>query len=224
MKNSIKSFSKARSRSSKKNKKILSIADKTIIWSEENFKDFKFLFSDSSKLNLEIGFGDGILLFDQSSNNPDESFIGIEVFETGIANTYSKIIKSNLKNLKLIQGDVAQILSKNKSKKIFDLIIILFPDPWPKSKHKKRRLLKSDFFIDLQSLLKKDGKIIIKTDWQDYAEEIIETLNKLEHKYDHICESNDLKEFKTKYEKIALKENRLINKFLIPSIEQSSSK
>ena len=66
------------------------------------------------------------MLFDQSSNNPDESFIGIEVFETGIANTYSKIIKSNLKNLKLIHGDVAQILSKNKSKKIFDLIIILF--------------------------------------------------------------------------------------------------
>ena len=218
MKNSIKSFSKARSRSSKKNKKILSIADKTIIWSEENFKDFKFLFSDASKLNLEIGFGDGILLIDQSLNNPDESFIGIEVFETGLANTYCKIIKSNIKNLKLIQGDVIQILSKNNSKKIFDLILILFPDPWPKSKHKKRRLLKSDFFIDLQSLLKKDGKIIIKTDCQDYAEEIIETLNKLKHKYDHIFESNDLKEFKTKYEKIALKENRLINKFLIPSI------
>ena len=224
MKNSIKSFSKARSRSSIKNKKILSIADKTIIWSEENFKDFNLLFNDPAKLNLEIGFGDGIFLFDQALNNPDESFIGIEVFESGLTKTYKKIKKSNLKNLKLINGDVIQILSTNKSKNLFDLIIILFPDPWPKLKHKKRRLLKSNFFIVLQSLLKKDGKIIIKTDWQDYAEEIIETLNKLEHKYEHICESNDLKEFKTKYEKIALKENRLINKFLIPSIGQSSSK
>ena len=167
MKNSIKSFSKARSRSSIKNKRLLSIADKTIIWSEENFKDFKFLFNDPAKLNLEIGFGDGIFLFDQALNNLDESFIGIEVFESGLTNTYKKIKKSNLKNLKIINGDVIQILSTNKSKNLFDLIIILFPDPWPKSKHKKRRLLKSDFFIVLQSLLKKDGKIIIKTDWQD---------------------------------------------------------
>ena len=98
------------------------------------------------------------------------------------------------------------------------MIIILFPDPWPKSKHKKRRLLKSHFFIVLQSLLKKDGKIIIKTDWQNYAEEIRETLNKLDYKHTHIYESNNLKELKTKYEKIALKENRSINKFLIPSI------
>ena len=218
MKNSIKSFSKARSRSSIKNKRLLSIADKTIIWSEENFKDFNFLFNDPAKLNLEIGFGDGIFLFDQALNNLDESFIGIEVFESGLTNTYNKIKKSNLKNLKLINGDVIQILYRNKSKNLFDLIIILFPDPWPKSKHKKRRLLKSDFFIVLQSLLKKDGKIVIKTDWQDYAEEIRETLNKLDYKYTHIYEINNLKELKTKYEKIALKENRSINKFLIPSI------
>lgn len=218
MKNSIKSFSKARSRSSLKNKRLLSIADKTIIWSEENFKDFNFLFNDPAKLNLEIGFGDGIFLFDQALNNLDEAFIGIEVFESGLTNTYKKIKKSNLKNLKLINGDVIQILSTNKSKNLFDLIIILFPDPWPKSKHKKRRLLKSDFFIVLQSLLKKDGKIVIKTDWQDYAEEIRETLNKLDYQHTHIYETSNLKELKTKYEKIALKENRSINKFLIPSI------
>ena len=218
MKNSIKSFSKARSRSSIKNKRLLSIADKTIIWSEENFKDFNFLFNDPAKLNLEIGFGDGIFLFDQALNNLDEAFIGIEVFESGLTNTYKKIKKSNLKNLKLINGDVIQILSTNKSKNLFDLIIILFPDPWPKSKHKKRRLLKSNFFIVLQSLLKKDGKIIIKTDWQDYAEEIRETLNKLDYQHTHIYETSNLKELKTKYEKIALKENRSINKFLIPSI------
>ena len=218
MKNSIKSFSKARSRSSLKNKRLLSIADKTIIWSEENFKDFNFLFNDPAKLNLEIGFGDGIFLFDQALNNLDEAFIGIEVFESGLTNTYKKIKKSNLKNLKLINGDVIEILSTNKSKNLFDLIIILFPDPWPKSKHKKRRLLKSNFFIVLQSLLKKDGKIIIKTDWQDYAEEIRETLNKLDYQHTHIYETSNLKELKTKYEKIALKENRSINKFLIPSI------
>ena len=146
MKNSIKSFSKARSRSSIKNKKILSKANKIFFITEDNFEDFKLLNKDPFKLNLEIGFGDGKYLFEQALNNPKQSFIGIEVFESGLANTYKKIEKFNTTNLKLIQGDVSEIFSKNKSKNLFDLITIFFPDPWPKSKHKKRRLLKKIFF------------------------------------------------------------------------------
>ena len=218
MKNSIKSFSKARSRSSIKNKKILSKANKIFFITEDNFEDFKLLNKDPFKLNLEIGFGDGKYLFEQALNNPKQSFIGIEVFESGLANTYKKIEKFNITNLKLIQGDVAQIFSKNKSKNLFDLITIFFPDPWPKSKHKKRRLLKKNFFLILQSLLKKEGKIIIKTDWQDYAEEIIETLKELKFNFDQESVNVDSKELITKYEEIALKEKRKIMTFLIPSI------
>ena len=218
MKNSIKSFSKARSRSSLKNKKILSKANEIFFITEDDFEDFKFLNKDPFKLNLEIGFGDGKYLSEQALNNPKQSFIGIEVFESGLANTYKKIEKFNITNLKLIQGDVAQIFSKNKSKNLFDLITIFFPDPWPKSKHKKRRLLKKNFFLILQSLLKKEGKIIIKTDWQDYAEEIIETLKDLKFNFDQKSVSVDSKELITKYEEIALKEKRTVMTFLIPSI------
>ena len=218
MKNSIKSFSKARSRSSLKNKKILSKANEIFFITEDSFEDFKLLNKDPFKLNLEIGFGDGKYLFEQALNNPKQSFIGIEVFESGLANTYKKIEKFNITNLKLIQGDVAQIFSKNKSKNLFDLITIFFPDPWPKSKHKKRRLLKKNFFLILQSLLKKQGKIIIKTDWQDYAEEIIETLKDLKFNFDQESVNVDSKELITKYEEIALKEKRTVMKFLIPSI------
>ena len=218
MKNSIKSFSKARSRSSLKNKKILSKANEIFFITEDDFEDFKLLNEDPFKLNLEIGFGDGKYLSEQALNNPKQSFIGIEVFESGLANTYKKIEKFNIKNLKLIQGDVAQIFSKNKSKNLFDLITIFFPDPWPKSKHKKRRLLKKNFFLILQSLLKKEGKIIIKTDWQDYAEEIIETLKDLKFNFDQKSVSVDSKELITKYEEIALKEKRTVTTFLIPSI------
>ena len=218
MKNSIKSFSKARSRSSLKNKKILSKANKIFFITEDDFEDFKFLNEDPFKLNLEIGFGDGKYLSEQALNNPKQSFIGIEVFESGLANTYKKIEKFNITNLKLIQGDVAQIFSKNKSKNLFDLITIFFPDPWPKSKHKKRRLLKRNFFLILQSLLKKEGKIIIKTDWQDYAEEIIETLKDLKFNFDQESVNVDSKELITKYEEIALKEKRTVTTFLIPSI------
>ena len=218
MKNSIKSFSKARSRSSLKNKKILSKANEIFFITEDNFEDFKLLNKDPFKLNLEIGFGDGKYLFEQALNNPKQSFIGIEVFESGLANTYKKIEKFNITNLKLIQGDVAQIFLKNKSKNLFDLITIFFPDPWPKSKHKKRRLLKKNFFLILQSLLKKEGKIIIKTDWQDYAEEIIETLKDLKFNFDQESVNVDSKELITKYEEIALKEKRTVMTFLIPSI------
>ena len=218
MKNSIKSFSKARSRSSLKNKKILSKANEIFFITEDDFEDFKLLNEDPFKLNLEIGFGDGKYLSEQALNNPKQSFIGIEVFESGLANTYKKIEKFNITNLKLIQGDVAQIFSKNKSKNLFDLITIFFPDPWPKSKHKKRRLLKKNFFLILQSLLKKEGKIIIKTDWQDYAEEIIETLKDLKFNFDQESVNADSKELITKYEEIALKEKRTVMKFLIPSI------
>ena len=218
MKNSIKSFSKARSRSSLKNKKILSKANEIFFITEDSFEDFKLLNKDPFKLNLEIGFGDGKYLFEQALNNPKQSFIGIEVFESGLANTYKKIEKFNITNLKLIQGDVAQIFSKNKSKNLFDLITIFFPDPWPKSKHKKRRLLKKNFFLILQSLLKKEGKIIIKTDWQDYAEEIIETLKDLKFNFDQESVNVDSKELITKYEEIALKEKRRVMTFLIPSI------
>tara|TARA_A100001011_G_scaffold307183_1_gene322440 strand:+ start:486 stop:1145 length:660 start_codon:yes stop_codon:yes gene_type:complete len=218
LKNSIKSFSKARSRSSLKNKKILSKANEIFFITEDSFEDFKLLNKDPFKLNLEIGFGDGKYLFEQALNNPKQSFIGIEVFESGLANTYKKIEKFNITNLKLIQGDVAQIFSKNKSKNLFDLITIFFPDPWPKSKHKKRRLLKKNFFLILQSLLKKQGKIIIKTDWQDYAKEIVETLKDLEFNFDQESVNVDSKELITKYEEIALKEKRTVMKFLIPSI------
>jgi tRNA (guanine-N7-)-methyltransferase len=218
LKNSIKSFSKARSRSSLKNKKILSKANEIFFITEDDFEDFKLLNEDPFKLNLEIGFGDGKYLSEQALNNPKQSFIGIEVFESGLANTYKKIEKFNITNLKLIQGDVAQIFSKNRSKNLFDLITIFFPDPWPKSKHKKRRLLKKNFFLILQSLLKKEGKIIIKTDWQDYAEEIIETLKELKFNFDQESVNVDSKELITKYEEIALKEKRKIMTFLIPSI------
>ena len=86
MKNSIKSFSKARSRSSLKNKHILSKANEIFFVTEDNFQDFKFLNEDPFKLNLEIGFGDGKYLTEHALNNPKQSFIGIEVFESGLAN------------------------------------------------------------------------------------------------------------------------------------------
>ena len=167
MNKTIKSFSKARSRFSVQNKRLLSAADKNIFYQEENFKDFKNLLKVEEKNILEIGFGDGKHLYQQAELNLDVFFLGVEVFESGLTNTYRRIIKNELKNLKLIQGDIAEIINLNKSLEIFTKIYVLFPDPWPKSKHKKRRLLKKQFILGLKNLLKENGKLIIKTDWEN---------------------------------------------------------
>ena len=212
MNKTIKSFSKARSRFSVQNKRLLSAADKNIFYQEENFKDFKNLLKVEEKNILEIGFGDGKHLYQQAELNLDVFFLGVEVFESGLTNTYRRIIKNELKNLKLIQGDIAEIINLNKSLEIFTKIYVLFPDPWPKSKHKKRRLLKKQFILGLKNLLKENGKLIIKTDWEDYAEEIKTNLNEtgLEFKFN---EGENF--FKTKYEEIAIKEKRKIFNFEI---------
>jgi|TARA_B100001094_G_C18196238_1_gene811283 tRNA (guanine-N7-)-methyltransferase len=206
----IKSFSKARSRSSIKNKDLLNKANREIFQKEEDFKDFKFLIDESKINNLEIGFGDGKYLFEMACLRPEENFIGIEVFESGLANTYKKIVLNKIKNLSIIQGDIVQIIKKNESIEIFDQMYILFPDPWPKSKHKKRRLLKEKFLLKVNNLIKKNGTLIIKTDWQDYAEEIEINLKKMNFDF-NINYLENL--FKTKYEQIAINEDRTIVNF-----------
>ena len=212
MNKTIKSFSRARSRFSLQNKTLLSSADKNIFLQQENFEDFKNLLNETDINILEIGFGDGKHLYRQAEINPNNSFIGVEVFESGLANTYKKIIKNDLRNLKIMEGDIAEIINKNKSLQIFTKIYILFPDPWPKSKHKKRRLLKKKFILDLKNLLKESGKLIIKTDWQDYAEEIKVNLNEIGLDF-KVNEGENI--FKTKYEEIAIKEDRKIFNFEI---------
>lgn len=212
MNKTIKSFSRARSRFSLQNKTLLSSADKNIFLQQENFEDFKNLLNEADRNILEIGFGDGKHLYRQAEINPNNFFMGVEVFESGLANTYKKIIKNDLRNLKIMEGDIAEIINKNKSLQIFTKIYILFPDPWPKSKHKKRRLLKKKFILDLKNLLKESGKLIIKTDWQDYAEEIKVNLNEIGLDF-KVNEGEN--PFKTKYEEIAIKEDRKIFNFEI---------
>ncbi|MFL2753885.1 MAG: tRNA (guanosine(46)-N7)-methyltransferase TrmB [Gammaproteobacteria bacterium] len=210
MNKTIKSFSKARSRSSIKNKDLLNDANREIFQKEENFKDFKFLIDESKINNLEIGFGDGKHLYEMATLRPEENFIGVEVFESGLANTYKKIVLNKIKNLSIVQGDIVQIIKKNESIEIFDRMYILFPDPWPKSKHKKRRLLKERFLSKVNDLIKKNGTLIIKTDWQDYAEEIEINLKKMNFEF-NINYLENL--FKTKYEQIAIDEDRTIVNF-----------
>ncbi len=130
---------------------------------------------------LEIGFGAGEHVRDLAHNNPEKTIIGAEPFMNGVASLLSAITdqKSNrvldeYKNIRIWADDVRDFLRKNESK--FEQIWVLHPDPWPKAKHEKRRLLSAEFLNILSTHLATDGEIIIGTDHWEYFDWILEQI------------------------------------------------
>ena len=207
MKNSVRSFVRPRTRLSKTKKNLISQASSQEFCLSENFENFNKR-SFYKKNILEIGFGDGDNLISNALNNLDSFHVGIEVYEAGVAKVLELIKKNNLQNIFLIQGDAKAILEKNTTIKFFDEVIIFFPDPWPKRRHKKRRLLSNNFLDSLKMILKDKSILKIKTDWDDYAQQIENDLNQIfSNIKKHINKKTDLF---TKYEKTAIEEKRNI--------------
>ncbi|MBU6339330.1 MAG: tRNA (guanosine(46)-N7)-methyltransferase TrmB [Rickettsiales bacterium] len=130
---------------------------------------------DDSVRILEIGFGFGDFLFNQAKNNPDTLFIGAEPHLNGIVNLLSKLEAEPLKNIRIFKHDIRVLLEKLPDE-FFDEIYILFPDPWPKSKHFKRRLINSNFLDFLSKKIKKHGKLTIATDHDSYKTWILSAI------------------------------------------------
>ena len=142
----------------------------------------KFLFKKkivNNKKFLEIGFGYGENLIHLSKNNSDTSIIGCEVYEPGIANLVEKIEIENLKNIYIYPKNIFSLFD-NLEKNSFQKVFILYPDPWPKKKHFKRRLISEILLEKIYEILKKNGLIFISTDSSDYLNIILYTffLNK----------------------------------------------
>ncbi len=132
---------------------------------------------------LEIGFGAGEHVRQLAIANPDKTIIGAEPFMNGVASMLSAItdaatneILPEYQNIRIFPDDVRIMLKNNNFK--FDEIWILHPDPWPKAKHEKRRLLQSEFLTMLGHHLSNDGKIIIGTDHWEYFDWIVERASK----------------------------------------------
>ncbi|MCH2540862.1 MAG: tRNA (guanosine(46)-N7)-methyltransferase TrmB [Alphaproteobacteria bacterium] len=137
----------------------------------------KFLFKkekvqNSKKRFLEIGFGYGENIIHLSKKNGDKLIIGCEIYEPGIANLVSKIESENLKNIYIFPENIFSLLSKLKKNSI-EKIFILYPDPWPKKKHYKRRLISSVFLNKINSVLKTNGIVFVSTDSEDYLKVIL---------------------------------------------------
>ena len=101
----------------------------------------------------------------------------------GLFNLLKSIENNNISNINIYDGNIFEILDSIKKKYYFDSIWVLFPDPWPKKKHYKRRLLSNDFFEKIYHYLNKDGKLYISTDSSSYFKFILKNLHKIKHLY-----------------------------------------
>jgi len=132
----------------------------------------------SGELVLEIGFGMGTSTAEIAKANPKKNYIAIEVHSPGVGNLLKLIQENDISNLKIIQHDAVEVLNTMIKNDSLDGIHIFFPDPWPKKRHHKRRLIQDSFLKLMAQKIKQSGYLHIATDWEDYALWIIDLLDK----------------------------------------------
>tara|TARA_B100001750_G_scaffold246233_1_gene267901 strand:- start:870 stop:1559 length:690 start_codon:yes stop_codon:yes gene_type:complete len=173
----------------------------TDISNYSNQKTLKFFDKQYKEIWLEVGFGNGSFLIDQAIKRPQVGFLGCDFYLNGIANLTEKIINNKINNIKICMEHIYSLLSILEEKMLSN-VFILFPDPWHKKKHFKRRVLNVESIKKFQIVMKKHAKIFIVTDSDSYMNWIIEhfALNK-SFSFVKNCESNFLKQFDldTKY-------------------------
>ena len=148
---------------------------------ENKLTNFGDLFKNkNSELILEIGFGMGTSTAEIAKSNLNKNYIAIEVHSPGVGNLLKLIQESDIRNLKIIQHDAVEVLNVMIKNDSLDGIHIFFPDPWPKKRHHKRRLIQSNLLKLIAQKIKKSGYLHIATDWEDYALWIIDLLDKEE--------------------------------------------
>lgn len=164
-----------------------------------------------NSIYIEIGFGDGENIISIARENPDKLFIGSEVYLSGIGSLIGKIIKFNIKNIRIHNGDIRELLDDIRAP-ILDGVLIICPDPWPKARHHKRRLINKEFINLIGKRIKSEGGLYISTDWEDYAENISEAIE--DSKVFHYTEEQLFTELPiTRFQSRAIKEGREIFRF-----------
>ena len=166
-----------------------------------------------SKTILEIGFGNGENIIKLAKENLNNLYIGSEVYLAGIGQLIGNIKKHNLSNIKIINGDVRYFLEEVKQP-LFDEIVIICPDPWPKVKHHKRRMINDEFLKLIYPTIKAKGNLYISTDWKNYAESITDVLKNSKIFVNKNLVSNTVST-PTKFQKKAITEGRKIFSFKV---------
>ena len=175
---------------------------------ENQLVNFNDVFKSSSReLILEIGFGMGTSTAEIAKANPNKNYLAIEVHSPGVGNLIKLVQENHIFNLKIIQHDAVEVLNAMIKNDSLDGIHIFFPDPWPKKRHHKRRLIQENFLKLMAQKIKQSGYLHIATDWEDYALWIIDLLDKetlLQKTSEDFFEKPDYRPL-TKYENRGIK-------------------
>lgn len=139
--------------------------------------DFAQAFGRKAPTILEIGFGMGETTEKIALARPDDNFLGVEVFNAGVGAMLKRIDESGLTNVRVIQHDAVEVLNHMIAPESLDGVHIYFPDPWPKKRHHKRRLIQPPLVRLLASRMKPGAYIHLATDWENYAEQMLEVLS-----------------------------------------------
>ncbi len=140
--------------------------------------DLDAAFGRSARRVLDIGFGDGEALVTMAARSPDVDFLGVEVHEPGIGHLLVLLERARLQNVRIIARDVVDVIDHMIAPQSFDVVNIFFPDPWPKKRHHKRRLISDSFVSRLATITRANALLHVATDWQPYAEVIDEVLSR----------------------------------------------
>ena len=135
--------------------------------------DLVALFGRDAPRTLEIGFGNGAVLASLAANEPGQDFIGIEVYRPGVGRLLAQAEREGLRNLRVSDADAVTLLRERFAEASLDRILVFFPDPWPKKRQQKRRLIQVPLTTLLTSKLKPGGQLCLATDWQNYAEQML---------------------------------------------------
>lgn len=138
--------------------------------------NFSEIFGRNAPVSLEIGFGDGAALLAMALSAPEINFIGIEVYSRGVIQLLASIEEHKLSNIKIISTDAIEVLESYIPDASLAVVNVFFPDPWPKHRHHKRRLVQPEFVALVAKKLIPYGKFNLATDWHDYAQQMLTVL------------------------------------------------
>ena len=155
--------------------------------------DFAAVFGRNASCALEIGYGNGETLVAQAKEHPEQNFLGVEVYAPGVGHMLIATKREKLSNVRLIREDAVEVMTNQIALESLDAVNLFFPDPWPKKKHHKRRIVQPEFVRLVASRLKPGGRFHLATDWVPYAEHMLEVLCSCEY-LDNSSANNDYAE------------------------------
>lgn len=150
----------------------------------------KTLFGNENPVTLEIGFGMGKSLVQMAKAAPELNFIGIEVHKPGVGACISLAVEEEVTNLKVYEHDAIEILADCIANDSLHTVQLFFPDPWHKKKHHKRRIVSAEFVQTIRQKLKVGGVFHMATDWENYAECMLEDMQSAQG-YNNLSETSD---------------------------------